>query len=436
MKILYVCSDLGIPILGQHGAAVHVRSLVAALQRAGHQVVVAAPLVNKSLWDHPTALPVRVLHLPPTADTNAAVQALKTFNHTLGVNNSLPSEVRRILYNKDLPRQLRGQFTDQPPDFVYERASLYSTAGVQVARELGRPLVVELNAPLALEQITYRRSCLGELPAEAERWTLLHADLVLAVSAALRDYVLNLGVEAYRVHVIPNGVDGALFHSKWANENDLASYSSGHDGYQGEKVRQLGNGSSNGPMLGFVGGLRPWHGVEILPQLIERLTSRHPHIRLVIAGDGPLRCDLQRGFEERGLSKCVHFTGAVPHEEIPDWITRFDVAVAPYAPTEHAFYFSPLKVFEYMACGVPMVAPRLGQIEELVRHGETGLLYAPGELDQLTDACDKLLTDATLRRRIGESAAEEIRRNYTWDQNAKRVIELVQSLPRSSEAAQ
>ena len=78
----------------------------------------------------------------------------------------------------------------------------------------------------------------------------------------------------------------------------------------------------------------------------------------------------------------MHFTGAVPHEEIPAWLGHFDVALAPYRPTEHAFYFSPLKLFEYMACGVPTVAARLGQIEEVVRHGETGLLYTPGQLDE------------------------------------------------------
>jgi glycosyltransferase involved in cell wall biosynthesis len=407
--------------------------LIAAFHRAGHQVIIAAPLLNKSPWDRPASISANVLHLTTGADTNDAILVLKAFNRTLGVNNTLPSEIRRILYNKDLPRQLRGQFTDQPPDFIYERASLYSTAGVQVARELGRPLVVELNAPLALEQSTYRRTCLGELPAQAERWTLLQADIVLVVSAALREYVLKLGIAAHRVHVVPNGVDSALFQSKWDRECGVDKRS-GNLGFLPEHHCEAESAESNGAqVLGFVGGLRPWHGVEILPSLMERLAPGHPHIRLVIAGDGPLLGDLQRGFDERGLSERVHFTGAVPHEEIPDWIGRFDVALAPYAPTEHAFYFSPLKLFEYMACGVPTVAPRLGQIEEVVRHGETGLLYAPGKLDELAAGCDRLLSDAALRRKLGKSAAQEIHRHYTWDQNAQRVVTLVRSLPNSAE---
>jgi glycosyltransferase involved in cell wall biosynthesis len=104
------------------------------------------------------------------------------------------------------------------------------------------------------------------------------------------------------------------------------------------------------------------------------------------------------------------------------------VALAPYSRPDHDFYFSPLKLFEYMACGVPVVAAALGQIEEIVRDGETGLLYPPGEQDALLAACDRLLTDPDLRRRLGWVAAKEIHNHYTWDHNAERVVELARHL--------
>lgn len=93
MKILYLCSDLGIPVLGRHGASVHVRSLVAAFERSGHSVILVAPLLNKSPWEKTASISASVIHLPPAADTNAAVLALKTFNRTVGVSNTLPGEV-------------------------------------------------------------------------------------------------------------------------------------------------------------------------------------------------------------------------------------------------------------------------------------------------------------------------------------------------------
>src|SRR2546425_8601465 len=186
MKILYLCSDLGIPVLGRKGASVHVRGLVSAFVRAGHFVVLAAPLLNKTPWEEPASLNVPLLHLPPSADTVNAVLSLKAFNESLGVTNSLPGELRRILYNQEVVTQLKRRFEHDPPDFIYERASLYSTAGVALAHELKVPLLVELNAPLAVEQSAYRATGLGELAAQAQRSTLLRADAVLVVSALLR----------------------------------------------------------------------------------------------------------------------------------------------------------------------------------------------------------------------------------------------------------
>lgn len=410
MNILYLCADLGIPILGRKGASVHVRELVAAFGRAGHSVLVAGSLLSKSPWEEPATLEAHLLHIPPTPEAAAAFYALKDFNATLGIEDSLPGELRRILYNQEMLTQLERRFENHQPDFIYERASLYSTAGVLLARHLDRPLILELNSPLAVEQATYRTMGLGELAAKAERWILSRADAVVAVSASLREYAISLGARPDRVHVVPNGVNSELFHPD--TSTDLED----------------GRDPGDGPVLGFVGGLRPWHGVEVLPALLDRLVERYPDIRLVIAGDGPLRGELERDARERGLERSIIFTGALPHEEIPAWIRRFDVALAPYPRPKHDFYFSPLKIFEYMACGVPVVAAGLGQIPDIVRDGETGLLYPPDEPDALLAACERLLGDPNLRKSLGRAAAKEIHAHYTWDRNAERVTDLVRSL--------
>lgn len=411
MKILYLCPDLGIPVLGRKGAAVHVRELVGAFGRAGHNVVLAAQMLNKSPWEKPAEIETPVLQIRPASGALSAVLALKEFNEMLGVENSLPGELRRILYNKELEAELKRRFENDPPDFIYERGSLYATAGVSLARELNVPLLLELNAPLAVEQSAYRATGFGELAAQAERWTLSQAGAVIAVSSTLREHVAALGVAQDRIHVLPNGVNPAVFHPGPPEEETRA------------RLKLDG-----GPVIGFVGGLRPWHGVEILPALLERLTGNYPNVRLVIAGDGQLRRELERVVQERGLAQNVTFTGLLPHEEVPAVIRQFDVALAPYAQPDHAFYFSPLKLFEYMACGVAVVAPALGQIAEVVRDGETGLLYPPGNLDALAERCETLLADANLRRGLGDAASKLVHDQFTWDKNAGRVIELARSL--------
>lgn len=411
MKILYVCSDSGIPVLGRKGASVHVQELVAAFRRAGHTVVVAAAARTKSPWEEPALLNAPLLRVRTGRETADAVAVLKAYTRMLGLESPLPGHLRRIMYNEDLAAELKRRFQPDPPDFVYERASLYGTAGVSLAQALGVPLVLELNAPLADEQSTYRLASFGDLAAEAERWTLSSADAVLPVSALLRDYVLSLGIEPARVHVIPNGVDTAVFHS---DRPDPALC---------ERL-----GLDGGPVLGFVGGLRPWHGVEALPPLLERLVAAHSDLRLVVVGNGSLRTELERDFADRGLTAHVRFTGSLPHEQVAGVIRLFHAALAPYPRLEHAFYFSPLKLFEYMACGVPVVASELGQIGEVVRDDETGLLYPPGELDACSEACERLLADPALRQRLGDAAAEEVHSTYTWDANAAQVAGLARSL--------
>jgi glycosyltransferase involved in cell wall biosynthesis len=410
IRILYLSSDLGIPILGRKGASVHVRSMVQAFARAGHEVVVASPILSKSPWEEPATLDVPSLHLPPSEDTQRAVLALKSFAEGLGVSGSLPGELRRILHNPELTAALKHRFENHPPDFIYERATLYGIAGVTLARELRRPLLLELNAPLAVEQAAYRGTGLGDLAERAERYVLHQADAVLTVSAPLRDYVLGLGVAASRVHVIPNGIDPALFHPAPAGASADASP------------------FGPGPVLGFVGGLRPWHGVESLPALLERMIPQHPAAKLVIVGEGPLRQKLEADVERRRLSSSVHFLGAVAHEAVPNLIRRFDLALAPYDPTDHAFYFSPLKLFEYMACGVAVVAARIGQIAEVIEDGETGLLYPPGDLEGLAAACRKLLGDGPLRARLGSAAAARVHAHHTWSHNAARSVEIASTL--------
>jgi glycosyltransferase involved in cell wall biosynthesis len=405
MKILYLCADAGIPVLGRKGAAVHVREMCGAFERAGHGVTLAAQTLVKAEDDERAKVRAPLIHIQSSETTTSAVHDFKQFHEQLGLENSLPGELRRVLFNETFYQQLKLRFIRKRPAFIYERASLYGTAGVRLAAKLKVPLVVELNAPLAVEQATYRATGFGELAAEAERWTLTRADGVVVVSAELGKHVRSLGVKANRIHVMPNGVNPELFRPSSVRAKNLTP-----------------------PTVGFVGGLRPWHGVEVLPELLARLQRRRPGTRLISAGDGQLRGELELAFKKHKLTQLVTFTGALLHEEIPAVIRQFDVALAPYPKHSHDFYFSPLKLYEYMACGVPVVAAKLGQIAETVRHGKTGLLYAPGNSDALVANCERLLGDEALQRRLGSAAARLIHSRFTWDHNASRVVALAKKL--------
>ena len=181
-------------------------------------------------------------------------------------------------------------------------------------------------------------------------------------------------------------------------------------------------------MLGFVGTMRPWHGMDLMPLLLKELRPRFPGLKLVIVGESPLQQELYAKLAQYGLEECAVFTGAKPYGDIPALIRRFDIALAPYSMPDHSFYFSPMKIFEYMACAVPVVAARIGQIEDIIDDGENGLLYTPEELDELADKCTRLLENPSYAHALGVKAQQFIRETYTWDHNAERILSVFRSL--------
>jgi glycosyltransferase involved in cell wall biosynthesis len=411
VRILYLCADLGVPVLGGKGSSVHVRSVTEALARAGHEVAVAASTLARAPWERPVAFGLPMLHLPPAEPVDAAARGIKTFREAIGSDTAIGGELRRILYNEQLRVDLKRALERTPPDVILERASLFGTAGSLVAAELGVPHLLELNAPLAAEQGTYRRGTLGELASAAERWALARADAVLTVSAPLAEHALRSGAVRERVHVLPNGVDPDVFRPG-ARDATLR--------------RRLGLGP--GPLIGFVGGLKPWHGIEALPGLLATLVEKQPLLQLVVAGDGPLADWLRDDLAAVGIAERAVLLGALPHRDVAAVMRELDVALAPYPLPDHDFYFSPLKLFEYMGCGAPVVASSVGQIADVVRDGENGLLVAPGDAAALAHACERLLADPELGRRLGATAADDVRRLYTWDANAARIADVTTRL--------
>ncbi|MEK7422328.1 MAG: glycosyltransferase, partial [Actinomycetota bacterium] len=123
-----------------------------------------------------------------------------------------------------------------------------------------------------------------------------------------------------------------------------------------------------------------------------------------------------------GVSDRTVFLGALDHRDIPTAIAAFDVALAPYPDLPHDFYYSPLKLFEYLACGTPTVASAVGQIAELITSGEHALLTAPGDLDAIAAACSRLLADPVLASRLGRAGTELVHGRFTWDRNAAEVM--------------
>ena len=185
---------------------------------------------------------------------------------------------------------------------------------------------------------------------------------------------------------------------------------------EGEPARLEANGSV---VVGFVGSLRPWHGVEVLCQAFGRVAG-DPRFHLLVVGDGPERRSV-RALEARFPDR-VTLTGGVSHEDVPRYLRAMDMAVAPY-PNLDRFYFSPLKVLEYMAAGRAVVASGIGQVAELIRDGSTGILVPPGDPDALAAHLRELADDPGRRELLGHAAAQAVRREHLWTHRATEIVE-------------
>jgi glycosyltransferase involved in cell wall biosynthesis len=370
-RIAYVCMDGGVPVFGSKGASVHVQEVVRAFGRRGSAVELFAVRFDGS---PPPSLRDIVCHAiaPASAGTAALNAALEEALTPAG-----------------------------PWDLIYERYSLRSYAAMESAERLGIPGLLEMNSPLIDEQARHRRLADRDDAERCTRRACAAASAIVAVSREVADYAGRF-TERGKVHVVLNGVDPAR-----CSPDVLPSLPA----------------PPSVLTLGFSGSMKPWHGVDVLLDAFAIVHAAAPQTRLLVVGDGPERAAAQRTVQERCLSQCAIFTGAVSPDAVPGLLRSMDVAVAPY-PDAAGFYFSPLKVFEYMAAGLAIVASRIGQVREIIRDDETGVLCPPGDASALAAEVLRLFEDPERRARLARAARRAACDTHTWDAVVSRLFEI------------
>jgi glycosyltransferase involved in cell wall biosynthesis len=375
MRIAYLSTDPGVPYGGRKGASVHVAELVDALAVEGAWVLALASAVAP---DASSPAP------------GATVEALPVAGKGTSVAKRLAAEPQRT----DWIEQRLARFG---ADLLYERLALHSAAGSRAAERLGIPHVVELNAPLLDEASRYRTLEELEAASRLEGATLAGAELVLAVSRPLARYAHRRG--ARRVEVFPNAV---------AIER-----------YPGSPPRRRAR-----PVAVFTGRVRPWHGIDTVAAAWRLLGHAAP--ALVVAGEpGEARTLLERA----GAA----LLGPIPHRQVPALLAEADIGLAPYA-VDAPDYFSPLKLFEYMAAGLAVVAGELPATRELVSE-RSAVLVPRGDPEALAVAVAGLSVDAPRRERLGQAARTLVAAEHTWRHRARHVIDRV-ARPAVGHAAQ
>ncbi|HET8806311.1 MAG TPA: glycosyltransferase family 4 protein [Gaiellales bacterium] len=380
MRILYLTADPGVPVLGTKGASIHVRELTRALAEGGAEVTIASPRIGDeggvrdwggSLLQISPVLPKQ--HLRPETLT-AAIDAQAT----------------------DVELAARGARAD----VIYERFSLFSTAGVRAAAALGIPHLLEVNAPLRDEARRFRVLPHADIAEAAERHVFAGSDVILAVSQPLADWIHRTGCTT-PVTVLENAVDPARFGSAEARPVDRF-------------------------VAGFAGSLKPWHGIEVLLAACAIAMREQPTLHLEIVGGGPMSVAIDRA--DLPPDRVIQH-GVVDHARAIRLIGGWHAGLAPYHDLP-GFYFSPLKVLEYMASEVCPIASDLGQIHTLLGGGERGVLVPAGDRAALASALASMVADPAAAARKAAAARAYVIATHTWRGNAARVIDLAGRVPR------
>ncbi len=369
--------------VGRGGDAVQLLELVRALRARGHDVSLVGPQPLQPYAFNTTGARLR-----------SFVRSLPWWARDVAELGLTIRAARRVL------RAGRSG----PVDLVIHRPAVYDFAAARVARRLGAPLVLYLDAHVESERAFRAESYWRGLHTRSVRTLGRSAAAIAAPSQPVADYYVGLGIPADKIVILRNGI----------SERHVRM------GLQIAATRPpLRDGTRC--TVGFVGSLSLWHGVDLLLEAIRRLTAdAHTTdgprptaaraFRLVIVGRGTAYDTLRARAQVMGLADIVEWRGAMSHDDAVGAMGEFDIAVLPNTlPTG-----APMKLAEYAAMGRPIIAPDLPNIRDMFTDGTEIVLVHPGDAGALAEAIRELASDPERARRLGRAAQARVA-SCTWE---------------------
>jgi glycosyltransferase involved in cell wall biosynthesis len=406
MKIGYLCSDFDIPLYGHEGCSVRIREFTNALVEQGHDVFLLCAELGKPA---PVTVKARVIGLK---HSNLNRLLFRTLAEEAIWSHDLERDLRLVMHNLWLQGEASSIIADERPDALYEVYALFGSGGIDLAHRHGIPHILEVNAPLCIEQAGYVKFPLHRSAQTIEDEIYRSANAVVVVSEWLRDFIVKRGANVENVHVIENGVAERLFASPESRGSTRAQLGL----VDGERV------------VGCVGTYQYWHDTNGLIEAFAAVAGTDRRARLLLVGDGPERPQAESLIDRLGIRGRVIVLGAVPHERVAGLVAAMDVAVAPFKWRQDHLYGSPMKLFEYMAAGTPSISTAIEQTVDIIDHERTGWLYPPGDQTVLSRLLETVLENPEMARAVGNAGRKHIMSTYTWRTLADRAVTIAEGL--------
>lgn len=358
-------------------------------------------------------IPVDVISLPG-ADPYASPKAMSPTRQArpwMKLVAKLPEplfELAELGYNLVAGWRLRRYLNAHPEvDMIYERYSLFMAITVLMGRARGIPVILEINDSASVERV--RALFFLKLAMAIERWTLSRCAGLVFVSGNFRDRV-------QQVHGVP--LAPAIVSHNAANI-DKFSFTS-----EQRAAARAKWGLEGHVVCGYLGAFLPWHAIDqFVTEAAESLKAQ-PELKLLLVGDGITFDAMQTFVKAQGLESQIVMTGRVAHDEVPGLLAAMDMAVLPSAGD----YTSPVKLFEFMACGIAPVAPDLAPIREVLQEDKTGWMFKSGDMKAAVAMVVERSRDLTALQRVGGAAREYITHERQWRHNIVELLALFQQV--------
>jgi len=385
LKILYFSSHPHINMASPSGPGTHIREVIGAFERAGHTVIrqIAG---GEELRDAST------------------IQIKPRWWRKL-----IPTFVRETIKDYRLKQWDAWQFQTldalierEKPDLIYERGYYLMRSGLRAAKKHGVRHFLEINAPYPEEKASMSgRGLFHHKASSCERFQAEETNHLFVVSSALKDYYIQQhGIASDKITVTPNAVNADLFADQHI-----------------ESMRGDLKISSASTVIGFVGSIFPYHGVDVLIRCFASIVQdSQQDLRLLIVGDGETLPALKDLAEQLNMRDQILFSGNIPHHRVMPYIQAMDICVM----AKSNWYGSPVKIFEYGALGKAIVAPDVIPVRDVMQSGLHGLLVHDEQ--SLHDALKNLIQHHALREQLAAAFYHEVKTKYTWDHVATTIL--------------
>lgn len=377
MKILYYSPHPDLNLADPAGYAVHMQETICSMRNLGHEVSLMIAGGTERVVDDQVVAKSMLKGMIRKFFPDRLWQTLRD-------KRIIDSDQTSIVKLKDAVFSFR-------PDVIYERGYYLMQSGSLVANELGVHHIVELNAPYPEERLSMGgKSLFFKMSRRVMKRVLEHADGIVVVSSALRDfYCGQYGISKTKFHVTSNGIRPQRF------QLDIPAV----------EVKASIRIPKECVVYGFMGSVFPYHGIDRLIDAFIQLQKHNPDVYLLVIGGGLINEYRQK----HQANPNILFTGELSREKAIELMYAADIAIM----ANSNWYGSPIKIFEYGALGKAVIAPQVGPVQDVMKHGKDGLLI--GDLTSLKEAMAELLDHPNLRTQLAKSWNEKVYTDYHWD---------------------